>query len=499
MPEIADNRNSYSSIFKSIGLFGGVKVFQILISIIRNKFVAVLLGPIGMGVVGILTSTTSMVNALTGFGLHTSSVRDIAKATKSNDNVRIGIIVDVLRKLVILTGLLGTVVTFIFAPLLSQWSFGNGDYTVAYRLISVVLFLDQLCIGQTALMQGTFHYRYMANSSIWGSIIGLVVSVPFYYLYGEKAIVPVIIIASITNLLLSWFYSRKINIQKVSLSSKEIWHEGKGMLILGLSIALTGVFGTGTTYLLRSSISRIGSIADVGLYTAGIAIATQYINIILQSMGSDYSPRLATMSDNREAFIETINRQMKLMLTIVTPLLIPFIVFIKEFTNLLYSTKFLAITGMIEWIMFGMFFRTISWCLSYSIIARGQSKTFFWNETAACVYNFILMIVGYKVASFTGMGIAFCLNYMIYTIQMYILCRHNFGFRFSKDTLQNATFLLLLLIVSFITVKLLKYTALRYVIGSALCTIVCYISFRILDKMIPVKETIKSFIQKVRK
>ena len=60
-----NNRNSYGSILKSIGLFGGVKLFQILVGIIRNKFVAVLLGPVGMGICGMITSTTNLVNSFT--------------------------------------------------------------------------------------------------------------------------------------------------------------------------------------------------------------------------------------------------------------------------------------------------------------------------------------------------------------------------------------------------------------------------------------------------
>ena len=41
-------QSSYREIFKSTSLFGGVQVFNILIAVIRTKFIAVLLGPAGI-------------------------------------------------------------------------------------------------------------------------------------------------------------------------------------------------------------------------------------------------------------------------------------------------------------------------------------------------------------------------------------------------------------------------------------------------------------------
>ena len=45
--------NSYSHILKYTSLFGGVQMLNILIGLVRNKLVAVLLGPAGMGLVAL--------------------------------------------------------------------------------------------------------------------------------------------------------------------------------------------------------------------------------------------------------------------------------------------------------------------------------------------------------------------------------------------------------------------------------------------------------------
>ena len=493
-----DNRNSASSILKSIGLFGGVKLFQIIIDIIRTKIVAVLLGPVGMGVFGLLTSGTSMVNALTGFGLHTSSVRDVAKAYETHDDNNIGTIIYVLRKLVLFTGILGTFSIIVLSPLLSELSFGNKDYTWAFILVSITALFSQLQIGQIVLMQGTFHYRYMANSSVIGSVVGLIITSPLYYFWGVKAIVPVIILTSLSGLIISKFYADKIDYKRVSLPRKDIIRIGKAMLILGLAVALTGVVGTGQTYILRSFLSKFGGLADVGLFTAGMAIASQYINVILQSLGSDYAPRIAALSNDLESFNIAVNRQIKLMVIIVLPFIVPFVVFIRELTILLYSTKFLEITEMIEWIMVGMFFRTISWCMSYTIVAMGRPKTFFLNETIAAVYSLLLYMVGFYWWRFTGIGIAFCCQYLVYIIQMYIVCYRLFGYKMDKDTLKSIYIQLLVLSVSVIVVKLMGYSTSRYILGAIAVIITCLTSGYQLNSVVPLKTIMKSVKGKLR-
>lgn len=496
---MSDDKNSYRAIVKSIGLFGGVKVFQILVGILKNKFVALILGPEGMGISGMITTSTGMISSLTGIGLQTSSVLDIAKAHESNKPQEVSRTITILRKLVYLTGLLGMFITFLFARQLSLWSFGNYDYTWAFRVVSIILFLDQICIGQTALLQGTFHYRMLARSQLFSSVVGAAVCIPVYYIWGFSGIVPVIILTSVINLFFSWIYSRKLSIKSVSMTLIDALRGGSSMIKLGLAYALTGSIAMAQVYLLRIFIANTGSMEDVGLYTAGSVIATQYINIILTSMGTDYSPRLAALSSNTPAFIDAINKQTKLLITIVAPLLIPFVVFAKELTLFFYSNQFLPITVMIEWMMFGMFFRTVSWCLSYTIAAKGEAKKFFWNETTNILYSLLFSILGYKFLGFLGLGLGFFLTYLVYSIHMFILCKYLYGFQYSKETLSSLLTMFLLFSGSFVLIQLMGHSLERFLVGICLFVIVSYVSYKEIDKMIPINQVWDSIKSKFRK
>lgn len=490
------DRNSYGSIFKAIGLFGGVKVIQILVGIIKNKLVAVLLGPSGMGIVGLITSNTHLVKTVTDCGLHTSSVREISKSYTSGDEAKASRTISVFQKLVILTGLLGSIIVFVLAEQLSQISFGNHDYTMAFRLVSITLLLDQLCVGQTALMQGTFHYKWMARSTLFGSVIGLFVSIPLYYIWNTKAIVPVIILSSVTALLLSWYYSNKVKINKTAVTMREALVEGRGMLVLGIAIAASSIIRVGKAYGLRIFISHFGGIAEVGLFTSGMAISIQYVDVILASMGSDYSPRLSAIVDDNRQFVEAINKQIRLMCALLLPIMIFFIVFVKELVVVLYSKEFVAIEGMVVWMMFSMFLRAISWCLSFPLIAIGNPKLYFWNEFSSELYSFVFSMIGYYYLSFLGLGLAFFATQLCFTLQMFIVSRKFYSFKLTIQNRNAIIYNVILLTALFLVLLFFKETILGYVLSVGVFVLAVIYSYSQVNSMVNIKGFIQTKISK---
>ena len=52
--KIIEERSRYRSSFGATVLFSGVQLFQILIKIVRSKFVALFIGPAGMGIHSLL-------------------------------------------------------------------------------------------------------------------------------------------------------------------------------------------------------------------------------------------------------------------------------------------------------------------------------------------------------------------------------------------------------------------------------------------------------------
>ena len=295
-----DDDKDFKEGLKTTGLFGGVQIFKILVSIINSKFIAVLLGPVGMGIMGLLSSTTGIIGNIANMGLGTSAVRDVSEAYAENKKYKFNRVVSVFRRLVWFTGIFGMAICFFGSPFWSKITFGNYDYTWAFIVLSVTLLLAQISSGQGVVLQGTRSFKYLAKSGIIGSVFGLFTGIPLYFWLGIKGIVPAMMLSSITVLCLTYHYSHKIKIEKIPLTWKETFSEGNIMLRLGFFLALQGFLSTFCAYLVRIYISNTGSVADVGLYSSGFNIVNTYVGLVFTAMGTDYFPRLSTYSHSNE-------------------------------------------------------------------------------------------------------------------------------------------------------------------------------------------------------
>ena len=494
--KMSKHRDSYLQIMKATSLIGGVQVFNILITIIRSKIVAVLLGPAGMGIIGLLTSTTGVISNLTNFGLGISSVKDIAKANETGDKKRISTVSTAFHQIVWITGLLGLITTVFLAPWLSQITFGNRNYTVAFIWLSLTLLFNQLSSGQLVLLQGMRRLNYLAKANIYGSAISLFVTLPLYYLWGIDGIVPGIIGTATVSLVVSWYFAAKIKIQKIVLTRSQTIQEGKNMLKMGFIISLSGLISVGASYILRIFIGRTGGIEQVGLYNAGFAIINTYVGVVLNAMATDYYPRLSEVANDNKECKQTINQQAEIALLILAPILIIFLVFINFVVILLYSKQFIAVTDMIYWAALGMFFKAASWSITFLFLAKGTSKLYFWNEFISNMLIFSLNLIGYHFWGLTGLGISFALAYLIYLVQVYIISRARFEFNFEHYFIKIFEIQFSLAIAGFLVTKFLN-KPFNYIFGIILVALSLWYSFNKLNKRLGLVSIIKNFHNKL--
>lgn len=478
---------SYRQIMKATTLFGGTQFFKIIIQIIRSKVIAVLLGPTGLGVMGLLNSTILVIGSFTNFGLRTSAVKDIAAAYSKTDSQQISIIITVFRRIVWITGLLGSSIVLVLSPWLSQLTFGNKDYTVAFIWISISLLFNQLSSGQLVLLQGMRKLVPLAKANLLGSFFGLLLTLPLYYYLGLNGIVPGIIGSALIIFCVSWFFARKIEIDVVKVSHQQTLEEGKGMLKMGLMISLSGIMTMTGTYIVQIFISQTGGVDQVGLYNAGFIIINTYVGLIFTAMGTDYYPRLsATANDNIKSCL-IINQQAEIAILILAPIIGVFLVFINWVVILLYSAKFVAINNMILIAAIGMFFKAASWPIAFIFLAKGAGRLYFLNEIAANIYTLGFKIIGYMLWGLTGLGIAVMITYFFYLTQVHFVAKSKYGFSFYHSFRKIFMLQLSLALCCFLLVMILE-NPYSFLFGIVIILLSGYYSFKELDKRLDIKQ-----------
>lgn len=490
------DKKNFKEGLKATSIFGGVQVFNILIGVVRSKLVAIILGPEGIGLNGILQSTIQLVNGVSGFGLGTSAVKDVSESYASGDEMKLSRTISVFRKLVWVTGLFGFIACFILSPLLSKISFDSYDYILAFAAVSVTVLFMQLTEGQRVLLQGTHRYKYMAKASVIGSVIGLFTTIPLYYVFGMNGVVPAIILASITSLCLMWFFAKKVTYDNQHVSLQGALHEGRGMMKMGFFLSLQGLLSLLMVYVLRIFINRFGGLADVGLFVAGFAIVDTYVGMVFSAMSTEYYPRLASHNNGTvEEYNETINQQIELSLLLISPLICVFLIFGNFAVSLLYSDKFLPITMMLCLAIMGNYFKAPSWCIGYAFLAKGDALGFFYNEVFASFLSTVLKIAFYYFWGLNGIGIAYLLGYFLYFLQVVIACKIRYSYKFDMNIMSSYVFQMILGIGCFLLfVGAMPWV--RYSVGLIPILLSTFLSYRVLNNYVNVKQVLFNIIKR---
>ena len=99
-----EKKNTYGQIIKSSALIGSSSMLSVCFSMVRNKAMAIILGPAGVGLAGNFSSIMELVRTFAGMGISNSGVRQIAEATGSGDEQRIARTVKTLRRVALWSG-----------------------------------------------------------------------------------------------------------------------------------------------------------------------------------------------------------------------------------------------------------------------------------------------------------------------------------------------------------------------------------------------------------
>ena len=456
---------------------------------------AILLGPSGIGIVGLFMATTKLISSLTNFGLGISAVKDIAAANESENNNRIAKVVVIVRRLVWFTGLLGALITLVFSTWLSELAFGSKEYSIAFVWLSITLLLNQLTSGQNVILQGLRKLKYLAKANMVGSALGLLASVPMYYYWRLEGIVPAIIVTALFTFGVSRYFANKVKTQKVVVSLKEIRSEGKGMMLMGFMLSLSGIMVLGGSYVIRIFINGTGGVEEVGLYNAGITLVSTYVGLLFTAMETDYYPRLSVVATDNTKSTLLVNQQAEIAILILAPVLSVFLIFTDWIIIVLYSREFIAVNQMIHWAFLGMFFKVAGWVVGFIFIAKGASRLFFWSELISNLYLLGLNLLGYYLWGLTGLGFSFLLSYILYLTQVYLIAKTYYDFTFKNAFVKVFSIQLTLALICFATIRLLPVPW-AYIAGIPIIVISTWYSFKELDKRLHLRDLLNNYKKK---
>lgn len=419
---------SYAHILKYTGLFGGVQGLGILVGLVRNKCVALLLGPDGMGLVSLFNSTVNFVCNSTNFGLPISAVRTISEEYGTGDKEKISHSIAVVRLWCFATAVFGTLVCMLLSPLLSWFTFSWNGHTLHFLLLSPIVGLTAITSGELAILKALRRLKNLASISIINMLTSLIVSVPVYYFFRSKAIVPLLVLLALLQMITTVVYSYKVWKPSWTIS-KQLWQDGYGMVKLGLAFVATGVIDSGIEFLIRSYINNVSQIGMVGLYNAGFMISMTYVGLVFSAMETDYFPRLSSINNLGMTMRTTVNRQIEVMLLLISPLLVIFMVGLPIIVPLLFSSKFTPIIDMVRIVILAMYFRALKLPVQYIPLAKGDSKSYMFLEAVSECFMLMGVVVFFHIYGLKGAGLGIFLASLGDLIVTFVYTRWKYDYK----------------------------------------------------------------------
>lgn len=399
----AEGENSYRSIFKGVTVFGGVQVFLILINLVRGKFVAMILGPAGLGVSSLFSSASNTIVRASSLGLNLAVVREVAQ--QSDNPPALGRVFAAVKALVRFTALAGCLFCVLCAPWLSRVTFKSPDYAWQFMLLGVAVYFTVSGAAHMSLLQGMHRVRQLSRASLVGALTGLFAGVPLYWLLGTRGIVPAMCVLAITTWAFYWWHTRRLTAGAPRFSRREHRTLVRALVATGLLLMAGELLGNLCTYVLNVYLRNAAGNITVGYFQAAFSITNQYSGAIFTALLLDYFPRLSRVVTDNVKTRNAVNHQTEIVVLVMLPIACVIIFAAPLLIRLLLTESFLPVANLVRLLALAFLLRAMQFPLGYVAYAKDNKRVFFLLEGIyANTVTLLCYIGGFGLWGLDGLG-----------------------------------------------------------------------------------------------
>ena len=416
---------AFARILRSSAMLAGAQVATLGAAIVRSKLIAVLMGPAGIGLVGVMTAFNGNLTALAAWGLGTSGVRLVASSEGDEKPRRQAAV----RRFGLIVSLAGLLLTLLLFWPISFVTFHGGDYAIEMLIGGLAVPCLVASTMWSALLQADGRIKSLATIQAVSALAGLAMGSPLIFLFGTKGIACSILLASAIPAAATWWSARKYCAPTQDSANSE---DMRTMFKLGGGLVVVGLASQAAAYVVRLVIIRhyegtgVDGLAAAGYYQAAIAIAGSLTGVVFGAMGSDFFPRVTAAKDEAEAQILS-EKQMQAGLLLSLPLLTALLTMSQMGLRVLYDDRFDPAAPLLVWMIWGVFLRLLSWPLGYWMLARGSVKTVVVVESLSNLVMVGLPLLLVPKLGVLGAALSFAISYLIYSGVMVVISRFRSG------------------------------------------------------------------------
>ena len=424
------NQDGFNHILKSSSLMAMASALVILFGIFRTKISAIYIGPIGIGIFSSLMGLQGLAGTFSGFGVQASAVKSIAE--NSTDIHQLSRTVKTVFRVSFITGVLGSLSIILLSGLISNFLFGNRNYSYEISLMGPTILFLNLTGAQTAILQGLRKTPSLATMNVISGFIGVVFAFGVYRFYGVSGIPFVILLTVFFNYIMGFMFLRVNNIIEVELTWRETLLNASNMLKNGAAFMSTSVMGSAVIFFTNSQIINLLDLKSLGVYSAALILSGMVTSFVMSAMSTDFYPRLAAIPPgDHKSLNGMINQQIEVGFYLCAPCILAVLLSSPFLIKILYTAEFIDAIELLKILSFGALLRVASWPLGYVLMATGKAKEYFLIEFFS---NLIHLILNYYLLEFyglNGLAVAFFVSSLIYLVVIFYFVKSFTKFNWS--------------------------------------------------------------------
>lgn len=426
--------SSYRQILRSSSIIGGASAINIIVGLLRMKVAAVLLGPVGVGLIGLFTNLAGVATGVAGLGAGTVGTRQIAEAAGQDDPARIALVRRSLFWLTLALALVGGMAFWLLRETLAVRVLGDASLAGPLGWLSIAVALSVAAASQNALLNGMRRIGDIARVSVGSAVLSTVGAIIALWWLGRDGIVLYVLVAPLASFLLGhWYVSRLPGPVEFKASLSALADQWRVMLKLGFAFMVAGLAGTIGQLAVRTLVQRELGVDALGHFHSAWAISMTYIGFVLGAMGTDFYPRLTAVIQDPVAVNRLVNEQTEVALLLAAPVLLAMLALAPWVIRLLYSVEFVEAVEVLRWQVLGDILKIASWPLGYILLAAGAGKTSIGTEWLAMGVFAALTFLLLPAMGIAATGVSFLAMYVIYACVVWALAVRRTGFSWSVD------------------------------------------------------------------
>lgn len=434
----------HKQILKSSLIIGGSSFANIVIGLLRMKVVAVLLGPSGVGLIGLLNNLMTAGANFSAMGLGNSGTRQIAEANGKDNEEDVFVARQALFCCSVLLAVIGALTFFSIREELANHILDDEALSPAVGWLSIGLAVAVIAGSQKAYLTGVRRIADVAKIAIITAFLSAVAGITALYLFGEGGVVLFVISAPVVSLVVGYYYIAKIRTPELkAISWSRLTRQSSALIRLGAAFMIASLSVLLGQLAVRSIVQHELGPESLGYFQAAWSISMTYISFVLAAMGTDYFPRLTGVINDHEKARKTVNDQAEVAILLAGPVLIAMLAFAPWVLQVLYTKEFYLASNILRWQILGDVLKILCWPMGFIIVASGKGKLFMLKE---------ILVMGVFVAGVRLMiphfgleatGIAFFVMYLVNIPIVLIISRVLIGFSWAPVVKKEGAILVL--------------------------------------------------------